>query len=249
MTYRFNKEVTILSVEEATIGSILYPIYYVQLKSMTIFRILLFTLIISGCSNKASDYTVVPEPEFVINDAPADYHLLFIGNSLTYSNNLPQTITDLGLGNDVTIAATVVARGNYALIDHWNDGVIQPFIETGLFDYVIVQQGPSSQPEGRQLLLDYGQLISDLCTANNSQLAYYMVWPALENYNTFDGVIESYTLAAEMNNDLLCPVGAAWKSYITQTNDFSYYGPDGFHPSVAGSQVAAEIIYNNLGLN
>jgi lysophospholipase L1-like esterase len=73
-----------------------------------------------------------------------------------------------------------------------------------------------------------------------------MVWPSLTYYSTFDGVIFSYTEAANMNNDILCPVGEVWKSHFDVTNDFSYYGTDGFHPSLEGSNVAAQIIYESL---
>jgi hypothetical protein len=73
-----------------------------------------------------------------------------------------------------------------------------------------------------------------------------MVWPSLHYYHTFNGVIESYTLAANATSSILCPVGEVWKSYFDETEDFSYYGPDGFHPSLKGSNVAAQVIYESL---
>lgn len=111
---------------------------------------------------------------------------------------------------------------------------------------MIVQQGPSSQPYGRGLLIEYGSYISQLCSQYDTKLTYYMVWPSRIYYNTFDGVIESYRLAADANDDILCPVGEVWKSYFDETGDFSYYGGDGFHPSLAGSEVAVIVIYNSL---
>ena len=38
------------------------------------------------------------------------------------------------------------------------------------------------------------------------------------------------------------------KSYFEQTEDYSYYGSDGFHPSLAGSESAARIIIQYLGI-
>jgi lysophospholipase L1-like esterase len=73
-----------------------------------------------------------------------------------------------------------------------------------------------------------------------------MVWPAQTNYKMFDGVILNHTDVASKTNALLCPVGEIWKEHFEATNDFSYYGPDQFHPSLAGSQVAAEVIYKTL---
>ncbi len=73
-----------------------------------------------------------------------------------------------------------------------------------------------------------------------------MVWPSLKNYHTFDGVIKNHEDAASTNNSILLPVGRIWKNYIDSTNNNEYYGPDGFHPSLEGSQVAAEVILDNL---
>ena len=178
----------------------------------------------------------------------SEYNLLFIGNSLTYANDLPNLVKTYATARAKDISVTTIAKGNYALIDHWVDGDIQKHIKSGDYDFVIVQQGPSSQTYGRGLLIEYGGKISALCKANNTKLAYYMVWPSLTYYATFDGVIYSYTRAADINNDILCPVGSVWKSYFDQTNDFSYYGQDGFHPSLLGSTIAAQIIYESLFL-
>jgi len=172
--------------------------------------------------------------------------ILFVGNSLTYTNNLPQLVKKQGNAYGVHISTDILAKPNYALIDHWNDGLIQKKISSGKYDFVIVQQGPSSQEDGRTLLLESGKKISILCRENGSKLCFYMVWPSLQHYQTFNGVINNYREAALDNNALLCPVGEVWKAHFDKTQNFDYYGPDGFHPSEKGSQVAAKIIVDSL---
>jgi len=206
-----------------------------------------FTIIVLACSatnNDADQFDTRQEP--VVGNPNSEYSLLFIGNSLTSSHNLPELVKEYAKtqGKNITVASIV--KGNYALVDHWNEGVVQASIETKTFDFVIVQQGPSSQPYGRSLLIQYGGRISQLCKSNDAKLAYYMVWPSLAYYDTFDGVINSYRTAANRTNDILCPVGEVWKSYFDETGDFSYYGSDGFHPSLRGSTVAAQVIYESL---
>ena len=173
-------------------------------------------------------------------------NILFIGNSLTYYNNLPALVEKEAVKNGKAVSCDMVAKPNYALIDHWNDGEIQQKIKSGRYDFVIVQQGPSSQPEGRNMLIEDGKRIAKLCTENNAQLCFLMVWPSLNYYSTFDGVVESHELAAETCNSLLIPVGAKWKEHIDSSRDYSYYGPDGFHPSPKGSAKAAQIIIETL---
>jgi hypothetical protein len=172
--------------------------------------------------------------------------ILFVGNSLTYTNNLPELVEKLGVKSNIKIKTHMLAKPNYALEDHWNEGELQRLIKTGDFDFVVVQQGPSSQAEGRVLLFEYGEKIQALCQKHKTKLAIFMVWPARSNYKTFDGVIRNHTEIAAKTNALLCPVGKVWKEHFDATSDFSYYGPDQFHPSLAGSQVAAEIIYKTL---
>jgi len=138
-------------------------------------------------------------------------YVLFIGNSLTYANNLPLLVAQLGGQKGVQIIPEMIAYPNYALEDHWNDGQIQLLIATKKYHFVVVQQGPSSQNDGRAMLMDYGARIKGLCDANNSQLAFFMVWPALANFHTFDGVIKNYTDSALAKNSFLCPVGKIWK--------------------------------------
>jgi len=172
--------------------------------------------------------------------------VLFVGNSLTYTHNLPKLVKQLAKQKGVHIKTEMLALANYALVDHLNDGDLQTKIETGNFDFVIVQQGPSSQMEGKKQLLEAGSKLSALCQTQNCELVYFMVWPSLQYYKTFDKVIKNYRDAARLNDALLCPVGEIWKAYFDETKSFDYYGPDGFHPSQKGSEKAAMIIVETL---
>lgn len=172
--------------------------------------------------------------------------LLFIGNSLTYTNDLPKIVKQEAKRQGKMIKIKMIAYPNYGLEDHWNLGKVQKLIKKNRYDFVIIQQGPSSQAYGRKSLIEYGAQLKTICNQNNSQLVYFMVWPSKNYLQTFEGVIKNYTDAAEKNKALLCPVGKVWKAYFESTNDFSYYGIDGFHPSRKGSKVAAEIIVKIL---
>ncbi|WP_422361450.1 SGNH/GDSL hydrolase family protein [Reichenbachiella sp.] len=214
---------------------------------------ILFCVSITSCADDSEELPSPTQPSNPIIDYSDDSNLnltdaniLFIGNSLTYSNDLPGLVRQLGKENGADIGVKSVTRGNYALIDHWNDGVIQKEIAAGQFDFVVVQQGPSSQAFGREVLIEYGKLINDLCEKHGAKMAYYMVWPSQTYYHTFDGVIKNHEDAAAINKTLLCPVGRVWKQHFDTTGDFSYYGADGFHPSLKGSQVAAVVIVESL---
>ncbi len=180
-----------------------------------------------------------------VND-DSTIHILFVGNSLTYTNDLPQLVKQEAHQRGLELSTEMIAFPNYALEDHWQDGAMQKRINNGTFDFVIVQQGPSSQSDGREMLLDYGARIKGLCDQNQAKLVFFMVWPARSNWHTFLGVIQNYTEAATATQSILCPVGLEWKKYIDTTDDYSYYGSDQFHPSPKGSQIAAELITKTL---
>ncbi len=183
---------------------------------------------------------------FIKNQIKPDYKVLFIGNSLTYSNNLPGLFTEEAKKLGFTVQTSQLARPNYALVDHLAEGKISQTLQNGRYDFVVVQQGPSSQADGRAMLLEAGSELQQLCAKNNSKLAFFMVWPAFENYHTFDGVIRNYSLAATHTDAILCPVGIAWKEHIDKTGDLEYYASDRFHPSLKGSTFAARIIAESL---
>lgn len=172
--------------------------------------------------------------------------ILFIGNSLTYSNNMPFILEEIGKSFDKKISTKMICKPNYAIIDHLNEGMIQKEIASKNYDYVIIQQGPSSQEEGRKMLFRDGKIIKKLCKKHTAKFGYFMVWPSKKYYFTFDRVIKNHKEAAEKNNAILFDVGSIWKQYQKSANYVSLYGSDQFHPSKTGSFLAALTIFNKL---
>lgn len=197
----------------------------------------------------AQDATEAPQQFRVTHGNPetAMASVLFVGNSLTYSNDLPKLVFDLTQARNQEIYTKMIAKPNYALIDHLEvDDKVADEIASQQYDIVVVQQGPSSLPESRALLFEGGRRFNTLCKASDTQLAFFMVWPARGAYHRFDAVIKNHTDVASELNAILCPVGQVWKNYFDLTGDYGYYGPDEFHPSLAGSQEAARIIVNSI---
>src|ERR671910_611659 len=84
----------------------------------------------------------------------ARYQVLFIGNSLTAFNDLPGTLAHLAAAVNDTIVVRSVTRPNLAVIDHVNgmsDAVAM--IRQGGWDYVVLQQGPTSRQLFRDTLI------------------------------------------------------------------------------------------------
>jgi hypothetical protein len=173
-------------------------------------------------------------------------NVLFLGNSLTYSNNLPELMKRIASSDSVEMSYRALCFPNYALIDHWNDGQAQKEIQSGKYNFVVVQQGPSSQQEGRTYLLDWGIKFDSLCDKHRAKLVSYMVWPAKDRSQDFEGVFNSYKLLADSANAIFAPGGQAWQMLWGANPEFKLYGPDNFHPSYSGSLLAALVIYGSI---
>lgn len=219
----------------------------------------LFLGLLLACSEAEPQEPLVgpdpnPEPDIAIDldsiervIGQKEMKILFIGNSLTYYNNMPLMVEQEGTRAKVSTGTTMVAEPGYAIVDHWNfSQLTQTLIKSELYDYVVIQQGPSSQEEGRRLLIEGGRKYAELSAKHGAKLAYYMVWPSKEYYHTFDAVIANHKEAAYVNQALLCPVGEKWKAYVDRTGLEHYYSGDQFHPSPLGSQLAASVIFEVL---
>lgn len=172
--------------------------------------------------------------------------ILFVGNSLTYSNNLPNILETLANKSGKKIKTKSLCKPNYAIIDHLNEGKLQEILAKEKFDYLIVQQGPSSQKEGKKMLIEDGGKLKKLCDKYKIKLVYFMVWTSKKWFHTFNLVIKNHKLAAKQNDALLFSVGEIWKKYTTHNTMVDLYSLDGFHPSKAGSFLAALVMFHKL---
>jgi hypothetical protein len=172
--------------------------------------------------------------------------VLFLGNSLTYTNDLPVMVDSLAAASGIEVQCTAITNGGFGLIDHYVSASRRAAVLNGHFDWVILQQGPSALPESRDSLRAWAGLWEPLIKASGAKGALYAVWPERDRLNAFADVSESYRLAAGDIDALFLPVGDCWlETWVTLPNA-PLYGRDNFHPSVAGSYVAAVTIVSML---
>ncbi len=173
-------------------------------------------------------------------------NILFIGNSLTYTNDLPGVLEAMiGAADAGRIRVESLTVANAGLEDHFNRKRTLAMIERGKWDYVVLQQGPSAT-EGRPSRLEYTRRFDEKITAVGGRTALYMVWPASQRDFDFDGVCESYRVAAEQVEGMLFPVGEAWRAAWRRNENLALYGPDGFHPSPAATYLAAAVMFEQV---
>jgi hypothetical protein len=178
---------------------------------------------------------------------PVSLRVLFIGNSLTYVNDLPGTVAVIARSGGDTIRVEMVARPNYALIDHLTEkSGAEEAIRRGGWDVVVLQQGPTSLPVNRDSLILWTRMFDPLIRAVGARTALYMVWPAADRPQDFQAVRTSFQMAAQAVGGIFLPAGQAWLAAWQRNTTLPLYGSDGFHPSPLGTYLAALTIYEAL---
>lgn len=170
--------------------------------------------------------------------------VLFIGNSLTYFNDLPGMLRELLQHEGLDVVTAALAEPNFGLEDHWARQSTHDLIAEG-WDVVVLQQGPSAT-EGRPSLLEFAERFAGPIREAGGTPALYMVWPAEARSFDFQGVSNSYAAAADRVEGLLFPVGEAWLAALELEEDIALYGGDRVHPSPLGSYLAALVMYEQL---
>ena len=162
--------------------------------------------------------------------------VLFVGNSLTYANDLPGMIETVSSGR---VECESIAYPDFSLEDHWRKGDALAAIRRGGWTHVVLQQGPSSLPESRRVLVQDARRFAREIRQQKAEVVLYGVWPDEGRRRFFDAVTASYAAAAEAADGALVPVGDGWQAAWARDASLPLYGPDGFHPSPMGTYLAA----------
>ena len=165
--------------------------------------------------------------------------VLFIGNSLTYTNDLPSMYLALArqAGND-SVHAAQIAYPDFALEDHWQDGTARRSLMDNRWEYVVMQQGSSALPESQVHLRTWSQQFAPLVRASGAQPVMFMVWPMMTRQFDFPNVLQSYRDAAAAINGIFAPAGDGWTAHGAMESLYS----DNLHPSIRGTYIAALVL-------
>ncbi len=189
-------------------------------------------------------------------------NVLFIGNSYTEVNNLPQMVSEVArsMGDNISYASNT--PGGCVFQQHCNNQSMTLICQGG-WDVVILQEQsqypsfPQSQVE--EEVFPYAERLVDSIYANNpcAEPMFYMTWgrkngdqinaqyfPVLGTYEGMDSMLYlRYMQMAEDNDASVCPVGRVWRYLRTNHPNIELYQSDGSHPSTSGTYAAACAFY------
>ena len=173
--------------------------------------------------------------------------LLFIGNSLTYVNDLPAMVAKVAEVADDSIRVAMVAGPNLAVIDHVNgasDAVAQ--IGRGDWSFVVLQQGPTPAGVCRDTLVIAAMRLAPHLRRVDARAALFLPWARRQYPRSLEAAGQSAELAARAVGGAVAPIGIAWREALRADPTAPLYGSDGYHPAPAGTLLAALTLYDRL---
>jgi hypothetical protein len=189
--------------------------------------------------------------------------VLFIGNSYTYVNNLPQMLSDLARaqGDSCFVGSNTI--GGYTLEAHSTNAVTLSLISSGNWDVVVLQdqsQRPAFPPSQTAVeVFPFARRLDSLIKVANpcTKTMFYMTWgrkngdssncsswPPICTYNGMDSLLrQTYTALADSNKAEICPVGPVRHALRSLKPALELYQSDESHPSLEGTYAAACTFY------
>lgn len=170
-------------------------------------------------------------------EAPKPARVLVIGNSYVSRPDLAARLERVGEVLGRPVRAETFARDDFSLEDHWGEGKVQARLREG-WDYVILQQGPSSSRPAREALSRDARRFAEAIRAAGAKPVLLSAWPQQTRQQDFAGAIGSYrAVAAELDIPLI-PAAEAWLRVMGGDDRVRLYS-DGLHAGDAGAALVA----------
>ncbi len=192
--------------------------------------------------------------------------VLFIGNSYTGVNNLPQLVYDVAISVGDTLIFDKHTPGGNRLMNHATNPTALAKINSNDWDHVVLQ-GQSQEPSFPDTQVEtevypFATMLCDSIRANDActRPIFYMTWgrengdasncsnwPPVCTYEGMDSLLNlRYRIMGDDNEAYVSPVGAVWHYIRDNHPDIDLYSSDGSHPSLSGSYAAACTFYSIL---
>lgn len=189
--------------------------------------------------------------------------VLFLGNSYTYVNNLPQILEQIAASAGDVLIYDSNLIGGYTLQDHYGSNISRNKILADNWDYIVLQE-QSQRPTFVNPALFFNAFLnlSSFISQNKpcSQISSFMTWgylngdiqncpinPAVCTYDGMQNLVsDRYMEVSGYHESEVTPVGTVWRYIRANYPAINLYQSDGSHPSLEGSYLAACCFYTSI---
>lgn len=212
---------------------------------------------------------ILLKPAFIFSQDTTK--VLFVGNSFTYFNNLPQLVKALADSAKKPMTFAMHAPGGISVGDisqgnqaHMHNLALYALIRSKKWDVMVLQDNQgrfvrdSAQfpPTTASKVVEGHVRLMDSLKANNScaKMVLFAGW-AFKNGsppygNTGIEMIKrllcNYVVLNDSMKEVVSPIGEAWIKAINYLPLLDLWDPDQAHPSLAGSYLSASVIFSTI---
>jgi len=192
--------------------------------------------------------------------------VLFVGNSYTYVNDLPNLIKQIALSFGDTLIHESSTPGGSSFNAHSTNTQTLNKINQQQWDYVVLQaqsQEPSLSPDYVNTnVFPAAQILIDAIQSNSLCIEplFFMTWgrkfgdasncvpypPVCTYLGMQERLRTRYFDMSFLHNASCSPIGMAWKKSIAMDSSVNLYSSDNSHPSIYGSYLAACTFYASI---
>ena len=186
--------------------------------------------------------------EEVQASTPPPLRIYFVGNSLTFRNDLPGMVVELGrsLDTPMQMEAAMTARDGMSLERHWREGEVLRRLREEDSDVLVLQEQSSrllADPAQTELYL---RRFMEAAGSAGTEVILLQTWVRASVPETHPRQRESYRKVAKAVNVRLAPVGDAWNRARTELPGVALHDADGLHASREGTYLTAAVLAGML---
>ena len=185
--------------------------------------------------------------------SPREYRVLMVGNSITYTNNLPALLRAVGASQGTTITTETYAAPNGKLAERWHEGHVADALRTRKFDVVVLQEmggklaGCMATSEQRMApcaasLRAYSG-IAGLAKAAGARTLVFTTWSP--DTRSQSRLSRSARMIADQSSSETFNAAGVLKA-LRQAEPEENLLPDGMHPSTRASLMLALALYRDI---
>lgn len=171
--------------------------------------------------------------------------VLFVGNSYTYTKNLPQIVSILSTTTDIYLKTQQSTIAGGKLWQHWHGkrGLnTREIIDMGNFDRIIFQDHSMAAIAEPDSLYLYGTLFAQLASRMGAKPIFYQTWAKDSVPESISVIRDQYALLTNSTDAKVARVGEAWQLAKQLNPNIQLYTEDGSHPDKLGVFLTALVM-------
>jgi hypothetical protein len=211
-----------------------------------ILRLLLLLAVLSSCATPAN----CSDPQ-----DNACTRVLFLGNSYTFVNDLPNTFASLARSGGYKVEVDMSAQGGWTLANHLQSPESLDAIQSKAWDFVVLQeqsQIPAVELSRTQAMYPAARELVRRIRQQGASPVFFITWAhrggfpenGMNDYASMQAQINAgYSAIAQELGARIAPVGSAWQTAVDGHPELELWQADGIHPTEQGTYLAACVFY------